>query len=80
MYIIGILLSLVLVLMTCILSDSGTRIFLILLIAMVISAALIYPRCRSYIEIIWYIVGFGCFLYLLWKRYLPGIRQICRRR
>lgn len=76
MFVIGILLALVLVLMTCVLSGPGTRLFLILVMTMVISAALIYPRYRPYIEIIWYITGFGCFVYLLIHRYIPGLRQI----
>ena len=80
MYVIGILIASGFVLMTCILCGNGTRIFLILVIAVVISVALICPRYRLYIELIWYIIGFGCILYLLWNRYIPGIRQICRRR
>jgi hypothetical protein len=76
MYVIGILLALVLVLMTCLLSGNATRIFLLVLTSLVISAALISPRYRPYVEIIWYIIGFGCFIYLLVHRYIPGIRQI----
>ena len=76
MFVIGILLALVLVLMTCVLSGPGTRLFLILVMSIVISVALMCPRYRPYIEIIWYIIGFGCFIYLLVHRYIPGIRQI----
>jgi hypothetical protein len=80
MYVIGILLSLAIVLMTCVLSGNATRIFLIVLVSLIISAVLIYPRYRPYLELVWYIVGFGCFVYLLIHRYIPGIRQIGTRR
>lgn len=76
MYVIGIILALVLVLMTCVLSGNATRIFLIVMATLILAAVIIFPRYRPYLELIGYIMGFGCFVYLLIHRYIPGIRQI----